>query len=65
MPSRKKRVDITSADKQQLGFEFQYLYFMLRLLTMEPGEEVGYEALDDVHTVSSNGITTFIQVYHS
>ena len=65
MPSRKKRVDITSADKQQLGFEFQYLYFMLRLLTMEPGEEVGYEALDDVHTVSSNGITTFIQVKHT
>lgn len=65
MPGSKKRVDVTSADKQQLGFEFQYLFFMLRLLKMEPGEEVGYEAFDDVHTVSSNGITTYIQVKHT
>ena len=65
MPTKKKRTEATSADKQQLGFEFQYLFFMLQVLKLEPEEEVGYEALDDVHTVSSNGITTYIQVKHT
>ncbi len=65
MLERKKRTEVTSADKQQLGFEFQYLLFMSRLLSMGPGEEVGYEKLDDIHCVSSKGITSFIQVKHT
>lgn len=61
-----KRVDITSADTKQLGFDYQYLYFIVRLLHLRSGGEVGYESLDDVHVVSdSTSDTQFIQVKHT
>lgn len=53
MLQQKKRIDTTSADKQQTGFEYQYLYFILQLLDIGPGETVGYEALDDVHIIDT------------
>lgn len=66
MPQPRKRMDITSADKQQIGFDYQYLYFMLQLLHMEPGETVGYEAFDDVHRIdATQKKTTYIQVKHT
>lgn len=66
MAELKTRVELTSADKQQVGFEFQYLYFILRLLQLLPGEEVGYEALDDVHVITaSNKETLYIQIKHT
>lgn len=61
-----KRVDVTSADTQQLGFEYQYLYFIVRLLQLRAGCEVGYEALDDIHVITdSTGETQYIQVKHT
>ena len=66
MSDPKNRTDTTSADKQQLGFEYQYLYFVLQLLKMEPGGSVGYEELDDVHTISAErNQITYIQVKHT
>lgn len=66
MAELKKRIEITSADKQQIGFDYQYLYFIVRLLQLLPGEEVGYEALDDVHVVTaSNKKTLYIQIKHT
>lgn len=65
MAGQKNRTEITSADKQQLGFEYQYLYFIVRLLSMQPNEEVGYESLDDVHVISSKEDTVYIQVKHT
>ena len=62
MASTQKRVDVTSADTKQLGFDYQYLYFIVKLLQLRSGGEVGYEALDDIHTVSdSTGSTQYIQ----
>lgn len=64
--STHSRSEITSADMQQLGFEYQYLYFVIRLLQMQHGDEVGYEAKDDVHVVSATSKTTLlIQVKHT
>lgn len=66
MSQQKKRTDTTSADKQQIGFEYQYLYFLLKLLQMSPGQTVGYEALDDIHIISASKTpTTYIQVKHT
>ncbi len=66
MAALMKRTDITSADTKQIGFEYQYLYFILRLLQLSRGEEVGYEALDDVHVIdASNKETLYIQVKHT
>lgn len=59
------REDQTSADSKHLGFEYQYMCFIRQLLKIRSGEEVGYECHDDVHTVSSDGITTYIQVKHT
>ena len=66
MPQPRNQSSKTSSDEQQLGFEYQYLYFILQLLKMEPGDIVGYEALDDVHVISdSNKKITYIQVKHT
>lgn len=66
MTDMKNRTDVTSADTKQLGFEYQYLYFILKLLQMRYGDEVGYEARDDIHVVSSStGNTQYIQVKHT
>lgn len=66
MASTLNRAEITSADTKQSGFEYQYLYFILRLLQMSFDEEVGYEALDDVHVVTaSKKETLYIQVKHT
>lgn len=63
--SKISREDQTSADSKYLGFEYQYMCFIRQLLKIRSGEEVGYEYHDDVHTVSSDGIITYIQVKHT
>lgn len=66
MADQRKRMDVTSADSKLIGFEYQYLYFMIRLLQLSRGEEVGYEALDDVHTISYREHKTFFfQLKHT
>lgn len=41
--------DLTSADSKIIGFEFQYFYFIYKLLHLQEGEKIGYESRDDVH----------------
>ncbi len=66
MMATRNRIEITSADTKQLGFEYQYLYFIVKLLQMRYGDVVGYEALDDIHVISaSSGDTVYIQVKHT
>lgn len=66
MNDTQKRMDITSADTKQLGFEYQYLYFFLQLFSLKRGDEVGYEALEDVHKISSKeGIVYLYQLKHT
>lgn len=66
MVATQNRAEITSADTKQLGFEYQYLYFIVKLLQMRYGDEVGYEARDDIHVISaSSGDTLYIQVKHT
>ena len=61
MTATRNRIEITSADTKQLGFEYQYLYFIVKLLQMRYGDVVGYEALDDIHVISaSSGDTVYI-----
>lgn len=63
---QRKRSEITSADTKAAGFEYQYLYFIVKLLELNKGEAVGYEDLDDVHKISlQDNETYFYQVKHT
>lgn len=57
--------DTVSADKKQIGFEYQDFVCLSLLINMKPGEIVGLEVLDDVHHVKLSGETELIQVKHS
>ena len=46
------------------GFAFQFYFFLYKLLTMEQGEVVSFEKLDDAATESKEAIT-FFQVKHT
>jgi hypothetical protein len=45
-----KHQDKVSAGEIGIAFDFQFYYFLYRLLQMGKGESVGFEILDDVHT---------------
>jgi len=60
----------TSADQSALGFEFQDLVFLEKLLRLEPGETLGLETFDDIHIErrSEQGVLqdlVLIQVKHT
>ena len=66
MASKLSRSDITSADRQQLGYEYQHLYFLKALLQIKENEIIGYEVEDDIHIISGpNNRTTYIQIKHT
>jgi len=55
----------TSADKSQLGFDYQDLICLEYLIDLKPGESVGLEVFDDVHHNRINGTKALVQVKHS
>ncbi|AZF16983.1 hypothetical protein C4J92_3515 [Pseudomonas sp. R3-18-08] len=55
----------TAADKSALGFEYQDLVLVNILLGLKPGEKIGLEVFDDVHTESITEELCLIQVKHS
>ena len=57
--------DQISADKNQLGFEYQDLVCLELLIDLKPGETIGLEVLDDVHHEKIDGTNSLIQVKHS
>lgn len=65
MGSGKSYADQTSADNTSIGFEYQYYYFLLKLLRMSTDESVGLEVRDDVHTELNNNTQLLIQLKHT
>lgn len=55
----------TAADKSALGFEYQDLVLVNILLGLKPGEQIGLEVFDDIHTESISEDLCLIQVKHS
>lgn len=55
----------TSAANKSIGFEFQFYYFLYRLLMLDEGESVGLEVEDDVSTKLKNDRQILIQLKHS
>jgi hypothetical protein len=63
--SNKTHIEKTGAETKSIGFDFQYYFFLWKLLTLNKGESVGLEVKDDVHTELENDINIFYQVKHS
>jgi len=63
--SDKSHYEITSADNKSVGFDYQYYYFLLRLLELRDGEDIGLEVKDDIHIKHSSGQTTLLQLKHT
>jgi len=61
----KTHAEKTSASGTVAGFDFQYYYFLYKLLTLKKGETIGFEVLDDVHTQLNNDHQVLIQVKHT
>lgn len=54
-----------SADKTSIGFEYQFYYFIYKILGLKKGDKLGYEVKDDVHLELSNGEYILMQLKHS
>jgi hypothetical protein len=65
MTSNKTHADQTSAADKSIGFEYQYYYFLYRLLKMCRKESVGLEVHDDVHTDLACNRQILIQLKHT
>jgi hypothetical protein len=63
--SNKTHIEKTGAETKSIGFDFQYYFFLWKLLTLKKGESVGLEVKDDVHTELKNDLNIFFQVKHS
>ncbi|MGF6599677.1 hypothetical protein P3T23_004405 [Paraburkholderia sp. GAS448] len=58
-------LDSTAADKKSIGFDFQDLVLIHKLLWLEEGGRVGLEIYDDIHVESIMDGISLIQVKHS
>lgn len=65
MTAGRPHTEKTSAADKSAGFDFQYYYFLWRLLNLSTGESVGLEVMDDVHTELANSRQILIQLKHT
>ena len=65
MALEKTHYEKTSADTKEIGFDYQYLCFISKLLEIKIGQKIAYEEKDDIHIESSDGKLILIQVKHS
>jgi hypothetical protein len=61
----KKATEITAAETKSIGFEYQYYYFLLKLLNLSDGETIGLEVKDDVHIDMPDGRLILLQLKHT
>jgi hypothetical protein len=55
----------TGAADKSIGFDYQYYYFLWRLLNLKTNETIGLEVMDDVHTELTNNRQLLIQLKHT
>ncbi|MGF6410043.1 hypothetical protein [Paraburkholderia sp. MM5482-R1] len=65
MATEKSFSEKTSADDKSIGFEYQYYYFLDRLLNLKSGQSVGLEVKDDVHTDLDADCQLLFQLKHT
>lgn len=65
MDKEKKQIEKTAAETKSIGFDYQYYFFLWKLLSLETGGSVGLEVKDDVHTELNNSKQIFYQIKHT
>lgn len=60
----RSQIKKTSADKTAIGFDYQYYFFLWKILSLRIGQKIGWEVKDDVH-IETKEQTYFYQVKHS
>ena len=65
MNKEKTHIEKTAAEITSIGFDYQYYFFLWKLLSLETGESVGLEVKDDVHTELDNNKQIFYQIKHT
>lgn len=65
MSNKKSISEKTSADDKSIGFEYQYFYFLDRLLNLKSGQSVGLEVEDDVHVEFEADHLLLFQLKHT
>ena len=65
MATGKSFTEKTAAPGASAGFEYQYYYFLYRLLNLKKGQSVGLEIKDDVHTDLQNDVQLLFQLKHT
>ena len=57
--------DSVSAADTSIGFEYQYYYYLDRLVNLRTGESAGLEVKDDVHSDLATGFCILVQLKHT
>ncbi|WP_376896640.1 hypothetical protein [Aeromonas veronii] len=65
MSNLKTHTDLTSAENKSIGFDFQYYFFLWKLLSLRNGQSVGLEVKDDVHCELNNDEQILYQLKHT
>lgn len=65
MNKNKTHTEKTAAEKKVIGFDYQYYFFLWKLLSLRTGESVGIEVKDDVHTDLDNDRQILYQLKHT
>lgn len=65
MGKNKTHTEATSAETTSIGFDYQYYFFLWKVLSLLPGESVGLEVKDDVHCDLSNNHQLLFQIKHT
>jgi hypothetical protein len=63
--NKKTHAEKTAAADKALGFDYQYYYFLYRVLKLGLNQSVGLEVKDDVHTDLNNDCQILIQLKHT
>jgi len=65
MGTSKTFMEKTAAPGASAGFDYQYYYFLYKVLNLKKGQSVGLEIKDDVHTDVDNDLQLLFQLKHT
>lgn len=65
MATEKTFMEESTAPGTGAAFDYQFYYFLYRLLNMKKGQSIGLEIRDDVHSELNNDVQLLFQVKHT